>query len=128
MPINYVEKGSGLHEAIDKAGHWLCQVDNNWVSSDDVAVQTLIDAYAPTPSKQEGVEFEGVLCSATSADQSGLMAVLMAIQIQGASFRPTRFEFENETSLVIHLGNYQKFMSVWVPFRQSFFVADPINT
>jgi hypothetical protein len=71
--------------------------------------------------KITGIEFEGVMCSATSQDQAGLMAVLTAIQLQGPAFAATRFEFENGTRLVIHLGNYQAFISAWLPFRQSFF-------
>jgi hypothetical protein len=80
----------------------------------------------PTPQpdpKYAGVEFDGVMCSATSADQNGLMAVFLSIQIQGASFVPTRFAFENGSELVITLSNYQAFMAVWLPFRQSFFAA-----
>lgn len=44
--INYVEKGMGLHEAIKLSGHWLRQVDSEWVSSDDAAVQDIIDGYS----------------------------------------------------------------------------------
>ncbi len=47
--INYVEKGIGLHDAIAAAGHWLAQVDGVWESSDDVAVQAIIDAFDPLP-------------------------------------------------------------------------------
>lgn len=74
--------------------------------------------------KMSGVEFEGVMCSATSQDQAGLMAVLTGIQLQGAGFTPTRFEFENGTSVVIHLGNYRDFIARWLPFRQAFFRAN----
>jgi hypothetical protein len=74
-------------------------------------------------AKYAGVEFDGVMCSATSADQNGLMAVFLSIQIQGASFVPTRFSFENGSELVITLSNYQAFMAVWLPFRQSFYLA-----
>ena len=74
-------------------------------------------------AKYIGVEFDGVMCSATTADQNGLMAVFLSIQIQGASFVPTRFSFENGSELVITLSNYQAFMAVWLPFRQSFFAA-----
>ncbi len=74
-------------------------------------------------AKYAGVEFDGVMYSATSADQNGLMAVFLSIQIQGASFVPTRFSFENGSELVITLSNYQAFMAVWLPFRQSFFAA-----
>ena len=75
---------------------------------------------APDP-KMGGVEFEGVMCSATKPDQDGLAAVMVAIQLQGASFQPTRFYFENGSTLVITLENYQAFAAVWLPFRQSFF-------
>jgi hypothetical protein len=86
-------------------------------------LQAFIDAYEPPDHtrKRIGSEFEGVMCSATSADQACLMAILMAIQLQGPHFQPTRFEFENGNSLVITIKNYQAFMAVWVPFRQSFF-------
>lgn len=45
--ISYTEKGIGLHEAITEAGHYLRQEDGVWVSSDDTAVQAIIDAYNP---------------------------------------------------------------------------------
>lgn len=77
---------------------------------------------AEAEHKRRGVEFEGVMCSATSQDQAGLTAVLLAIQLQGEAFPATRFYFENGNTLVIHLGNYRAFMSTWLPFRQSFFM------
>lgn len=43
--ISYTEKGAGLHAAIESFGHWLRQVDGVWVSSDDAAVQSIIDSY-----------------------------------------------------------------------------------
>lgn len=43
--IHYTEKGAGLHDAIRSAGHWLRQVNDEWVSSDDAAVQAIIDGY-----------------------------------------------------------------------------------
>lgn len=46
--ISYIEKGQGLHDEIAKQGHWLRQRDNVWISSDDVAVQAIIDNYDPT--------------------------------------------------------------------------------
>lgn len=74
----------------------------------------------PDP-KLVGVEFEGVMCSATEADQNGLASVLVAIQFQGADFQPTRFFFANGNTLVLSLTNYQAFAATWLPFRQSFF-------
>lgn len=82
---------------------------------------------APEPEQPEpdpkltGVEFEGVMCSATEADQNGLASVLVAIQFQGADFQPTRFFFANGNTLVLSLENYQAFAATWLPFRQSFF-------
>jgi hypothetical protein len=43
--INYIEKGYGLHEEIERQGHTLAQIDGVWVSSDDKAVQSIIDNY-----------------------------------------------------------------------------------
>jgi hypothetical protein len=45
--INYTEKGAGLHDAIHRAGHWLRQENGAWLSSDDAAVQAIIDGYDP---------------------------------------------------------------------------------
>jgi hypothetical protein len=75
-------------------------------------------------AKYVGVEFEGVMCSATGQDQNGLVAVLLSIQLQGAAFPATRFWFDNGNSLVITTANYEAFMAVWLPFRQSFFLAE----
>ena len=88
------------------------------VEQDEETGETVIDP------KLVGIEFDGVMCSATSDDQNGLVAVMMAIQLQGAAFEPTRFEFDNGNTLVISLANYQDFMAVWMPFRQSFFAVE----
>lgn len=78
----------------------------------------------PIDPKWAGIEFSGVMCSATAADQNGLAAVLLAIQLQGEAFQPTRFYFENGNTLDITLQNWQAFAAVWLPFRQSFFTVD----
>jgi len=52
MAINYTEKGLWLHEAIEEAGYSLMQVDGVWQSSDDVAVQAIIDSFDPLPYAQ----------------------------------------------------------------------------
>lgn len=49
MPINYTDKGPHLIEAITAAGHWLKNRDHVYISSDDVAVQAIIDAFDPLP-------------------------------------------------------------------------------
>jgi hypothetical protein len=51
MTINYVEKGAGLHAAIAKAGHWLKEENSVWISSNDVAVQVIIDGYSLADAK-----------------------------------------------------------------------------
>ncbi|MBP8926260.1 MAG: hypothetical protein KBG75_10405 [Pseudomonadales bacterium] len=51
--IDYMEKGAGLHRAVTDAGHWLEQRDGVWVSSDDVAVQEIIDSYTLEQAKAE---------------------------------------------------------------------------
>jgi hypothetical protein len=60
--IHYIEKGAGLHQAVQKAGHWLRQENGTWVSSNDAAVQAIIDAYDPLPeakaAKWEAIKVE----------------------------------------------------------------------
>lgn len=73
--------------------------------------------------KMTGIEFDGVMCSATREDQNGLMAVLLAKQLQGAAFKPTSFFFANGNSLVLTKDNITAFTGVWMPFRQSFFAV-----
>ena len=43
--INYIEKGAGLHTNIQKAGYALQEKNGVFVSSNDVAVQAIIDNY-----------------------------------------------------------------------------------
>lgn len=43
--ITYTEKGMGLHRAINRAGHVLKEENGVWISSDDAAVQSIIDGY-----------------------------------------------------------------------------------
>lgn len=45
MSIKYTEKGAGLHDEITATGHYLREVDGAWQSSDDSAVQAIIDGY-----------------------------------------------------------------------------------
>lgn len=62
MTIRYTEKGSRLHEAIRAAGHWLREENGEWVSSDDAAVQAIIDSFdsvaAELPAKIAAVKEE----------------------------------------------------------------------
>jgi hypothetical protein len=79
---------------------------------------------APIDPKLIGIQFNGIMCSATAQDQNGLAAVMLAIQLQGANFQPTRFEFDNGSTLILTLANWQAFAAVWLPFRQSFFAVE----
>ena len=49
--IAYTEKGAALHAAIAKAGHYLREENGVWVSSNDVAVQAIIDSYTLDQAK-----------------------------------------------------------------------------
>lgn len=68
--------------------------------------------------KMQGVEFDGVMCSATHKDQSGLLAVARLIEKQGIS---TMFEFQNGSNLLLSPSNIAEFEAVWTPFRMGFF-------
>lgn len=50
--ILYIEKGANLHKAISNAGYTIYKLDGSWVSSDDTAVQAIIDSYDPLPEAQ----------------------------------------------------------------------------
>jgi hypothetical protein len=79
------------------------------------------DPPPPPDPKMVGIEFEGVMCSATRDDQNGLVAVIIAHQLQKTSFQPTEFQFVNGNRLLMTYENLPKFLAVWMPFRQSFF-------
>lgn len=64
-----------------------------------------------------GVEFEGVMCSATKDDQSGLLAA----DVYVAMGQSVNFEFENGSTLTLTPENQAAFKAVWIPFRASFF-------
>lgn len=49
--IEHVEKGFGMVAAIEGAGHVLQCIDGVWHSSDDVAVQAIIDGYTLDAAK-----------------------------------------------------------------------------
>lgn len=109
---------------INLGGLYVSPAFAGW-SSGDYSLVEGVPEEPPTPDpKMVGVEYEDVMCSATAEDQHGLAAVLVAIQLQGSAFQPTRFHFSNGSTLVISLENWQDFASVWLPFRQSFFALE----
>ena len=87
MTINYVEKGYGLHAAIQAAGHSLQQRSGAWVSDNDAAVQAIIDAYIGTSDKlaalathyasviAAGRAYNGTTFQIDAASQAGISAM-----------------------------------------------------
>lgn len=67
--------------------------------------------------KLEGVEFQGVMCSATKEDMWGLASIAPWV----AAGNNTSFEFDNGNTLILTPENYQEFTLVWGQFRASFF-------
>jgi hypothetical protein len=51
--INYIEKGIWLHDFIHQLGYRIKTRDGVWVTSNDVAVQAIIDAFEPLPYAQD---------------------------------------------------------------------------
>lgn len=81
---------------------------------------------APEPSelsvyerKLLGVEFQGVMCSATKGDMWGLTSIKDWVK----SGAVVPFKFDNGNTLVFTNENMADFESVWIPFRASFFQA-----
>jgi hypothetical protein len=81
----------------------------------------IVEFVNPGPSsddlKLEGVEFDGVMCSATSEDMWGLASIKEWIR----AGQTTNFKFHNGNVLELTKDNLDEFESVWVPFRASFF-------
>jgi hypothetical protein len=99
-----------------------CTLGDREATPEEIAAWEVARSLAPPSLKMVGVEFEGVMCSATKNDQDGLVAVLVASQLQGENFQPTQFAFENGNQLLISNSNIQAFISAWMPFRQSFYL------
>jgi len=72
---------------------------------------------AEREAKLTGIEFEGVMCSATAEDMWGLSS----IQGYVASGLSVPFKFNNGNVLLLTPSNMAAFQEVWVPFRASFF-------
>ena len=51
-PVEYIEKGIGLHNSIQNAGFHLVQIDGAWFA-DSADVQELIDGYTAEPLANE---------------------------------------------------------------------------
>ncbi len=79
--IVYTEKGFGLHEAITAAGHYLQQTDDGWISSDDVVVQAIIDAYDPLEPNEAAKLAARAAASAVSVVEKQTAHLDLQIQV-----------------------------------------------
>ena len=68
--ITYVEKGYGLHQAIQAAGHQLVQQNGVWVADNDTAVQAIIDGYIGTSDKLASLaaQYDGLIAAGRNFD------------------------------------------------------------
>lgn len=78
--ITYIEKGSGLHAAINEAGYSLSQIDGVWVASDEAVVQAIIDNYplaaaiAPLVAAVKTLAYDKIVTFLPAWKQSNLNA------------------------------------------------------
>jgi hypothetical protein len=105
MPNGYVEMSRGRPEG-DYIGAVVDGI-GQWIPGLTVAQQ-----------KMRGIEFQGVMCSATSDDQDGLTAIYILVKLNGGS---SDFYFANGNVLNLNPSNFDAFYTVWAAFRQSFF-------
>lgn len=92
-----------------------------WLNDAEVTTAEMkAEAAKPTAAhlKLIGVEYDGVMCSATAKDQFGLQGLRSYIE---RGFTPPPFEFDNGNKYHITADNLDSFESVWLPFRLSFF-------
>jgi hypothetical protein len=68
MSITYTEKGIWLHEEISNQGHSLIESDGIWISSNDIAVQAIIDSFDPLPIAKDTKRKELKVEAATRAN------------------------------------------------------------
>lgn len=96
--IRYTEKGRWLHDAIRRAGHRLWEENGEWKSTDDTAVQAIIDGFDPLPEykaeKVQAIKVDGlariqqVFPAISTFDELRLVRELY-LSIASASRRPT---------------------------------------
>lgn len=90
----------------------------------DAVEKAAIDAATRKAAQLHGVEFQGVMCSATGDDQAGLSAVFLKhslAKMAGKTFPDVHFRFANGNVLTLNAGNIDAMDAVWTPFRLSFF-------
>ena len=88
------------------------------------AEQSAKDAEIRKQAQLHGIEFAGVMCSATGDDQAGLSSIFMQhslAKMAGKTFPDVHFRFENGSRLTLNGGNIDALEAAWTPFRLSFF-------
>lgn len=102
---------------------WVQQWDTRGFNEAELESQAAKDAAALKLSGVEYTDTTGanagpVMCSATKEDMWGLNSVNTSISMGSPS---ENFWFDNGNLLVLTPANAGEFMSVWAPFRRSFF-------
>lgn len=124
-PPAYDPTTHGVRDATPKklAGKWTRQWEVYALPADVAganadAAQRQLDSAA----KLAGVDFDGVMCSATGEDQSGVNRIELDLLLAGeAQFKSTVFEFANGNQITLTSANVVRFLSVWRAFRRGFF-------
>lgn len=121
--INYIEKGRYLHDAIRKAGHWLREENGVWKSSNDAAVQAIIDAFDPLPDykaeriaaiKADGLaRIQAVFPAINSFDELALIRELF-LSILPAARAPT--------------ANWQRMIDIYTAGRNAVIAVNSATT
>lgn len=91
--------------------------DDNLLVIHTMATQSKPVAELERLRKFAGIEFDGVMCSATKEDMWGLASVESYVRAGMA----TPFKFDNGSTLLLTKDNIDAFQATWVPFRASFF-------
>ena len=108
---------NGWIEAPDGVGIGWTDAGDGTFSEPVVIVPNPTPEEAAAVAKMAGVDFEGVMCSATAEDMWGLSSIKDWIK----SGQSVGFQFQNGNTLQITPLNIDAFESVWIPFRASFF-------
>ncbi len=110
---DFVVKG---FDVIDGNG---VKADIGWAVVNEKPVEPSVEAIPVTSRelKYQGVDFQGVMCSATKED----MWSLNSIKDWVAAGNNVDFEFDNGNVLTLTKDNYAAFEAVWIPFRAGFF-------
>jgi len=102
QPINYVEKGFGLHDAFRAAGLTVVEQNGNWLADDPVSAQAIVDAYdalavaraqkwAEIKAKREEVKYAGVPIASVGKvidTDEGARTQQLGLAMMGASLPP----------------------------------------